>query len=62
MGSFFFSQEFALGGVQYGEQLRGYREFSISPSGYVLGTDNFNATRSSFGKAFFTATADPASA
>jgi outer membrane protein insertion porin family len=57
-GPFFFSQEFALGGVQYGEQLRGYDEFSISPGGYVLGTDNFNATRSSFGKAFFTATAE----
>jgi hypothetical protein len=26
-GPFFFSQEFALGGVQYGEQLRGYEEF-----------------------------------
>jgi len=57
-GPFFFSQEFALGGVQYGEQLRGYDEFSISPGGYVLGTDNFNATRTSFGKAFFTATAE----
>ena len=57
-GPFFFSQEFALGGVQYGEQLRGYPEFSISPNGYVLGTDNFNATRTSFGKAFFTATAE----
>ena len=57
-GPFFFSQEFALGGVQYGEQLRGYDEFSISPNGYVLGTDNFNATRASFGKAFFTATAE----
>jgi len=57
-GPFFFSQEFALGGVQYGEQLRGYPEFSISPRGYVLGTDNFNATRTSFGKAFFTATAE----
>src|SRR5512138_3714436 len=57
-GPFFFSQEFALGGVQYGEQLRGYDEFSISLNGYVLGTDNFNATRSSFGKAFFTATAE----
>jgi outer membrane protein insertion porin family len=57
-GPFFFSQEFALGGVQYGEQLRGYDEFSISPNGYVTGTDNFNATRSSFGKAFFTATAE----
>ena len=57
-GPFFFSQEFALGGVQYGEQLRGYDEFSISPSGYITGTDNFNATRSSFGKAYFTATAE----
>ena len=57
-GPFFFSQEFALGGVQYGEQLRGYDEFSISPRGYITGTDNFNATRTSFGKAFFTATAE----
>ena len=32
-GPFFFSQEFALGGVQYGEQLRGYDEFSITPTG-----------------------------
>jgi outer membrane protein insertion porin family len=57
-GPFFYSQEFALGGVQYGEQLRGYPEFSISPLGYVTGTDNFNATRLSFGKAFFTATGE----
>ena len=57
-GPFFFSQEFALGGVQYGEQLRGYDEFSISPNGYITNTDNFNATRTSFGKAFFTATAE----
>ena len=57
-GPFFFSQEFALGGVQYGEQLRGYDEFSISPSGYITGTDNFNASRTSFGKAYFTGTAE----
>ncbi len=57
-GPFFFSQEFAMGGVQYGEQLRGYQEFSISPRGYVTGTDNFNATRLSFGKAFFNGTAE----
>ena len=36
-GPFFFSQEFALGGVQYGEQLRGYEEFSITPHGYITG-------------------------
>jgi outer membrane protein insertion porin family len=57
-GPFFFSQEFALGGVQFGERLRGYEEFSISPSGYVTGTDTYNAQRSSFGKAFLTTTAE----
>ncbi len=57
-GPFFFSQEFALGGVQFGERLRGYEEFSISPNGYVTGTSTFNATRGSFGKAFFSTTAE----
>jgi outer membrane protein insertion porin family len=57
-GPFFFAQEFALGGVQYGERLRGYEEFSITPDGYVTGTNSFNAQRSSFGKAFFTTTAE----
>ncbi len=57
-GPFFFSQEFALGGVQFGERLRGYDEFSISPNGYVTGTSTFNAQRSSFGKAFFSSTAE----
>lgn len=57
-GPFFFSQEFAMGGVQYGERLRGYEEFSITPDGYVTGTNAYNATRSSFGKAFFSTTAE----
>ena len=57
-GGFFTSQEFALGGVQYGEQLRGYDEFSITPEGYKLGTGTSNATRESFGSAFFTTTAE----
>jgi outer membrane protein insertion porin family len=57
-GPFFFSQEFALGGVQYGEMLRGYQEFSISPTGYRTDTDQFSATRASFGKAFFTGTVE----
>lgn len=57
-GPFFFTQEFALGGVQFGERLRGYEEFSISPDGYVTGTSTFNATRASFGKAFFATTAE----
>ncbi|MCC6319577.1 MAG: outer membrane protein assembly factor BamA [Gemmatimonadaceae bacterium] len=57
-GPFFFSQEFALGGVQFGERLRGYDEFSISPDGYITGTTTFNASRQSFGKAFMTTTAE----
>jgi outer membrane protein insertion porin family len=57
-GPFFFSQEFSLGGVQFGERLRGYEEFSITPNGYVTGTSTFNAQRSSFGKAFLTTTAE----
>ncbi len=32
-GPFFFSQRFAMGGVQFGEPLRGYPEFSITPAG-----------------------------
>ena len=32
-GGFFISQKFSLGGVQYGEPLRGYQEFSITPHG-----------------------------
>jgi outer membrane protein insertion porin family len=57
-GPFFFSQEFSLGGVQFGERLRGYEEFSITPNGYVTGTSTFNAQRASFGKAFLTTTAE----
>ncbi len=56
-GPFFFSQKFAMGGTQYGEQLRGYDEFSITPQGYVPET-NQNASLSSFGNAFFSATAE----
>jgi outer membrane protein insertion porin family len=44
--------------VQYGEQLRGYEEFSISPRGYLGGTDQFSATQGSFGRAFFTTSAE----
>lgn len=57
-GPFFIYQSFSLGGVQYGEQLRGYEEFSISPRGYIGGTDQFNAQQSSFGTAFFTTSAE----
>ena len=58
VGPFLFSQKFALGGTQFGEMLRGYDEFSITPQGYVLGTSNFSARRESFGSAYFTSTAE----
>ena len=38
--------------------LRGYDEFSITPRGYVSGTNTFSARRESFGKAFLTTTAE----
>jgi outer membrane protein insertion porin family len=57
-GPFFSSQEFALGGVQYGEPLRGYPEFSITPLGFNPSTSTNNAVRQSFGNAFFSATAE----
>lgn len=57
-GPFFSSQEFALGGVQYGEPLRGYPEFSITPLGFNPSTGTNNAVRSSFGNVFFSATAE----
>jgi outer membrane protein insertion porin family len=57
-GPFFVYQQFSLGGVQYGEQLRGYEEFSISPRGYIGSTDQFRAQVGSFGSAFFTTSAE----
>ena len=47
-----------MGGTQYGEQLRGYKEFSIGPSGYSAETGDFNATTASFGNAFITTTTE----
>jgi outer membrane protein insertion porin family len=55
-GPFFFSQRFALGGVQFGEPLRGYPEFSITPKGFLTGTSTYNAQRASFGSSFFAST------
>ncbi len=57
-GPFFSSQSFALGGVQYGETLRGYPEFSITPRGFNPAAGSTNATQQSFGNAFFTSTAE----
>jgi outer membrane protein insertion porin family len=56
-GPFFVSQAFSMGGVQYGESLRGYEEFSITPRGFVS-ADQFNAQRNSFGNAFYKSTAE----
>jgi outer membrane protein insertion porin family len=55
-GPFFFNQKFALGGVQFGEPLRGYPEFSITPQGFLIGTSTYSASRESFGSAFFAST------
>ncbi|MFL5498430.1 MAG: outer membrane protein assembly factor BamA [Gemmatimonadaceae bacterium] len=56
-GPFFSTQAFALGGTQYGEQLRGYDEFSVTPNGYNP-TGDVQASRNSFGNAFFVGTAE----
>jgi outer membrane protein insertion porin family len=53
----FIYQRFSVGGVQYGQMLRGYEEFSISPRG-VLPTSNTSASENSFGNAFFTTSAE----
>lgn len=57
-GPFFVSQAFSLGGVQYGESLRGYEEFSITPRGFLPNADQYSAQRSSFGNAFYKSTAE----
>jgi len=57
-GPFFVSQAFSLGGVQYGNPLRGYEEFSITPKGYLPNADQFQAQRSSFGNAYYTSTVE----
>ncbi len=57
-GPFFSTQEFAMGGVQYGEPLRGYPEFSITPLGFNPGTSTSNAVLQSFGNVFFSSTAE----
>jgi outer membrane protein insertion porin family len=54
----FYLQRFSLGGVQFGEPLRGYDEFSITPSGYLPGGGNTSARLESFGNAFMTTTAE----
>lgn len=57
-GPFFYSQSFSLGGTQYGEQLRGYDEFSITPNGFNAAADQTQAQVGSFGNAFFVGTGE----
>jgi outer membrane protein insertion porin family len=57
-GGFFVSQKFSLGGVMYGEPLRGYEEFSITPAGYNAQASQTTAQASSFGSAFYTNTVE----
>jgi outer membrane protein insertion porin family len=57
-GLFFGSQGFTLGGVQYGEPLRGYDEFSITPTGFDPTASSSSASRNSFGNAFFASTVE----
>lgn len=58
-GGFYVSQKFSLGGVQYGEPLRGYEEFSITPHGFIESTGgSFTAQPQSFGGAFYTSTVE----
>jgi outer membrane protein insertion porin family len=58
-GPFFYSQAFSMGGTQYGEQLRGYEEFSITPSGFnQFAEGGSGVQRQSFGNAFFSGTGE----
>jgi outer membrane protein insertion porin family len=60
-GGFYISQKFSLGGVQYGEQLRGYGEFCITPSGYnesCSGGSSATAQTTSYGSAFYSSTVE----
>ena len=57
-GPFFVSQSFALGGTQYGETLRGYDEFSVTPFGYNPSAGRETAARTSFGNAVYTSSAE----
>jgi outer membrane protein insertion porin family len=47
----FFDQLFTMGGTQYGIPLRGYDEFSVTPSGFDPLARSGQAQASSFGKA-----------
>ena len=55
----FFQQLYSMGGTQYGIPLRGYDEFSITPTGFnPLATSGATVSPNAFGKSFFAATAE----
>jgi outer membrane protein insertion porin family len=57
-GPFFFQQQFAVGGVMFGQMVRGYPEFSITPGGFNPSTDQYSSEVTSFGNAFMTVTGE----
>ncbi len=57
-GAFRYTQQFNMGGVQYGEPLRGYPEFSITPDGYLPDATASSAAYTNPGAAFFSTTAE----
>jgi outer membrane protein insertion porin family len=48
----FYTELYSMGGVQYGIPLRGYDEFSITPTGYDPLSNSTRASVSSFGRAY----------
>jgi len=54
----FFDQLYTMGGTQYGIPLRGYDEFSITPSGFNPNASTGGVPRSAFGRSYFAATAE----
>jgi outer membrane protein insertion porin family len=57
-GAFRFTQQFNMGGVQFGEPLRGYPEFSITPDGFVPDASSNQQAFNNPGAAFFSSTAE----
>ena len=57
-GAFRFTQQFNMGGVQFGEPLRGYPEFSITPDGYLPDATSNQSAFNNPGAAFFSTTAE----
>jgi outer membrane protein insertion porin family len=57
-GAFRFTQQFNMGGVQFGEPLRGYPEFSITPDGYLPDATSNQQAFNNPGAAFFSSTAE----